>query len=56
MRIRAYFCKNPKKLKKEPPVEVYVNFAGDTHQECLDKAAKYAEEHKYELTGHDVYL
>lgn len=55
MKIRAYFLKNPTKLHKEPPAETYEDFAGETSEECENKAQEYADKHKYEFTGFDVY-
>lgn len=56
MRIRAYFCTNPNKLHREPPAETYEDFAGETSEECENKALEYAKKHKYEFTGWDEYI
>lgn len=56
MRIRAYFCTNPTKLNREPPAETYEDFAGETSEECENKALEYAKKHKYEFTGWDEYI
>lgn len=56
MRIKAYFCTNPNKLHKESPAETYKSFAGDTPEECEDKAMEYAKARKWELTGWDEYI